>query len=515
MRGHTLAFVGPSMLSVTLCAPAGAAEFTVNQLADETDSQPGDGACASSSGLCSLRAAIQEANALPGADRIVVPGGIYRLTIGGTGEELSATGDLNVTDGVTIVGAGAGETIIDGGAMDRVIAFSLGGPDASAEISGVTIRNGLSRGGGAGIVSSGLNDILSPAPRVTLRNVVLTGNATLAAGGAIANVSLSDMILVGVTIADNWAREGGGGISNEAATMTIVASLVTRNSTAGVGGGIATFADRLTTGRVDVVYSTISDNEAASDGGGISSGGDLRLLNTTVSGNSTEERGGGIHAVPLSTVLILNSTITDNSAQATGGGIHNFESTSDKFKVGNSIVGSNRFGGDCGESTVVSLGHNLDGDGSCGLGKPTDLSRVNPMLGLLGYHGGPTPTHLLLPFSPGVDRIPPESCIQTDQRGKPRSVDGNGDGAVRCDIGAVEYQAREPDSCNLNGNGIVDRDDHVQWFLGCRAGTSRWLCDVDGNGFFELADLVAHIMICARLPQSDSQRMAEEIENGN
>src|SRR6266568_3586086 len=427
MRGHTLAFVGPSMLSVTLCAPAGAAEFTVNQLADETDSQPGDGACASSSGLCSLRAAIQEANALPGADRIVVPGGIYRLTIGGTGEELSATGDLNVTDGVTIVGAGAGETIIDGGAMDRVIAFSLGGPDASAEISGVTIRNGLSRGGGAGIVSSGLNDILSPAPRVTLRNVVLTGNATLAAGGAIANVSLSDMILVGVTIADNWAREGGG----------------------------------------------------------------------------------GIHAVPLSTVLILNSTITDNSAQATGGGIHNFESTSDKFKVGNSIVGSNRFGGDCGESTVVSLGHNLDGDGSCGLGKPTDLSRVNPMLGLLGYHGGPTPTHLLLPFSPGVDRIPPESCIQTDQRGKPRSVDGNGDGVVRCDIGAVEYQAREPDSCNLNGNGIVDRDDHVQWFLGCRAGTSRWLCDVDGNGFFELADLVAHIMICARLPQSDSQRMAE------
>src|SRR3990170_869075 len=39
--------------------------FAVNTTADTPDANPGDGVCADTTGLCSLRAAVMEANALP------------------------------------------------------------------------------------------------------------------------------------------------------------------------------------------------------------------------------------------------------------------------------------------------------------------------------------------------------------------------------------------------------------------------------------------------------------------
>lgn len=61
---------------------ANAAEFSVNDTNDAVDANPGDGICATSSGGCSLRAAIQEANALPNEDFIAVPAGVFTLTVG-------------------------------------------------------------------------------------------------------------------------------------------------------------------------------------------------------------------------------------------------------------------------------------------------------------------------------------------------------------------------------------------------------------------------------------------------
>ena len=83
------------------------------------DANPGDGICADPDGYCSLRAAVMEANAFPGADTITVPAGNYLFTIAGAGEDGAATGDLDLTDDVTI--AGAGTTIVDGSGLDRVL----------------------------------------------------------------------------------------------------------------------------------------------------------------------------------------------------------------------------------------------------------------------------------------------------------------------------------------------------------------------------------------------------------
>ena len=94
-----------------LCTPASAATFTVNATLDEPDAVI-DGICGSTpSGQCTLRAAIQEANALAGADTITLFPGVFDLTRSGF-DDAAVFGDLDVTDTVEVVGAGQAQTEI-------------------------------------------------------------------------------------------------------------------------------------------------------------------------------------------------------------------------------------------------------------------------------------------------------------------------------------------------------------------------------------------------------------------
>ena len=118
--------IGALALAAVLCALAAnpahldAATFSVDTTADAVDALPGDGVCLSLALTCSLRAAIQEANALAGADVVVVPAGTYVLTLVGAGETSGATGDLNVSDDLDLQGA----------------LFLEGGPEASLVVRG-------------------------------------------------------------------------------------------------------------------------------------------------------------------------------------------------------------------------------------------------------------------------------------------------------------------------------------------------------------------------------------------
>ena len=77
---------------------------------------------------------------------------------------------------------------------------------------------------------------------------------------------------------------------------------------------------------------------------------------------------------------------------------------------------------------IVATGYSWIADGNC---QPAFSGE--PMLGPLADYGGPTQTHSLLPGSPAIDAVPPESCtLETDQRGEPR--------LAACDIGAFELQ---------------------------------------------------------------------------
>ena len=90
-----------------------------------------DGVCDSD---CSLREAIASANNNLGADQINIPAGVYTITIAGTDEDNSATGDFDITEDLTITGSDTLLTVIDGNQLDSVSRFSkYNGVDLSAD----------------------------------------------------------------------------------------------------------------------------------------------------------------------------------------------------------------------------------------------------------------------------------------------------------------------------------------------------------------------------------------------
>lgn len=86
-------------------------------------------------------------------------------------------------------------------------------------------------------------------------------------------------------------------------------------------------------------------------------------------------------------------------------------------------------------AVLTSNDDNLSSDATCAsLTAPNDLTNTNPLLRPLGF-ASPfdfTPTHLPMPNSPALNRIPPARCIASDQRGVTRPQNG------ACDVGAVE-----------------------------------------------------------------------------
>ena len=114
------------------------ATFTVGSLADAGDAVPGDGACDTGGGQCTLRAAIEEANALAGADDI-------NFSVAGTVNLTS--GALNISSDVSVDGANS--VTVDGGGTARVMDITGG----TVSLANITLTNGAATEGG-GINSS-------------------------------------------------------------------------------------------------------------------------------------------------------------------------------------------------------------------------------------------------------------------------------------------------------------------------------------------------------------------------
>jgi CSLREA domain-containing protein len=104
--------VTSSSASTSRAASSPANTFVVDTTADTQDATPGNGTCADANGMCSLRAAITEANASAGTDEITLPAGNYTQTLAAVNENANAGGDLDITSAITINGAGSATTII-------------------------------------------------------------------------------------------------------------------------------------------------------------------------------------------------------------------------------------------------------------------------------------------------------------------------------------------------------------------------------------------------------------------
>jgi hypothetical protein len=215
----------------------------------------------------------------------------------------------------------------------------------------------------------------------------------------------------------------------------------------GAGGGIYNL------GAVDVDRSTIDHNEAV-EGAGLfnTPSGVAGFLNSTISGNRAATSGGGIFN-DAADLTLVNVTIADNLADSDdngsgiGGGILTDGGDVDVLLT---LIGNNRVPGgawDC-SGPLDLQGFNLIGNTQgCTLNGSllSSYFDVDPRIGALGPHGGPTMTHDLLPDSLAIDSesddCPPPFV---DQRGFVRPIDGNNNGLMTCDIGAYEYGAPLP-----------------------------------------------------------------------
>ena len=123
----------------------------------------------------------------------------------------------------------------------------------------------------------------------------------------------------------NYLNDSGGGITVDfGGTLTLTNSTVSGNSAYDRGGGV------YNRGTVTLTNSTVSGNTAASfeknnSGGGVYNRGTVTLTNSTVSGNRADSslgstRGGGVFN--SGTVTVTSSTVFGNSA-GFGGGVSN------------------------------------------------------------------------------------------------------------------------------------------------------------------------------------------------
>lgn len=264
--GVQLAFWGSPPVALT-------ATFTVNTTSDDADANVDDDACVTvaGGGDCSLRAAVQQANATDGADEIVLPEGIFSLITPGADEDVAATGDLDITESVTLRGAGADATIINGGRLDRVFDINPARVGTvNVEMRALTIQDG----------SSGL-------------------------GGGVQNAGA--LTLNGVAISGNTATADGGGVFSRGA-LTLTNSLVNGNQSTSDGAGI------LCGGLLTLTNCTISGNTAGGSAGGIDNRGPLNMRFTTVTGNSAVSGGGGLLSrTGVNNTSVGSTIIADNT----------------------------------------------------------------------------------------------------------------------------------------------------------------------------------------------------------
>src|SRR6516225_6235391 len=122
--------------------------FAVNSTADSHDAHPGNGKCADRAGRCTLRAAVEAADAEPSGTSvtIAVPAGTYRLTLGSLGLTAN-TVSITGTGSGAIAGAGSGTTVIKANGAFRVVNV---GSAASATLSMVTVTGGNAGNAGYG-----------------------------------------------------------------------------------------------------------------------------------------------------------------------------------------------------------------------------------------------------------------------------------------------------------------------------------------------------------------------------
>lgn len=320
-------FVALVIASCFLASPVFAASFTVNDPGDAADNNPGDGTCATAGAVCTLRAAIDEANAFTGADSIsfsisgtIAPASPYASLI----EQVTINGGSAITiDGTSTVGtafdfaAGSDNSVLQG-----LTIHGFTGGAVTVSSSGVSIHDNT--------IGPNLDGIqLLGSDNTNIGTNTLSGNTRNGIRGQGTNHTIHDN-----TIATN----GADGIFLFGDTTTIA---ISTNTIGGNGGdGIELH------GVTAVTISGNSIGTSAPNGGhgvNLSNG----AANNSVSGNTISNNGGsGVNVEDFSNANdILGNTITGNGTGITANGSN--------MSIG-SVASPNTISGNSGNGVTIA-----------------------------------------------------------------------------------------------------------------------------------------------------------------
>jgi uncharacterized repeat protein (TIGR01451 family) len=369
--------------------------ITVDSMLDAVDTSVGDSQCDDGAGNCTLRAAVMEANAVSGADTIILPAGVYTLTITGVDERCenpayydppedavpctgtgtpedpysavisadASMGDLDITGDVSIVGAGAALTRIQWGVSPRdelpltgdrifhIQTTAATGAINTVSISGVTLLNGE------------------------------TG-VTPTAADTVATPNAYDINVVNATPGEVhiWQFRRFGGAIGVGASYGVVEYIETEHGPGGGGGGAPDDGgpfpggkpgeeDSLSIGQVSLNDVVVASNWCGADGGGVFVGAPTAIAASVISANTSNANGGGIYAAePLTldttTIGSFDDAVPDNfpadisydgNMGENGGGL--FDTGSHTTEIRQSAINNNSAigGGGIGGRSIVTI----------------------------------------------------------------------------------------------------------------------------------------------------------------
>ncbi|WP_395375767.1 choice-of-anchor Q domain-containing protein [Marinicella sp. W31] len=401
-------------------------------------------------GICTLRAALQFTNSLPGSHSILLDNGQYNITLQGIDEDMSISGDLDVYGILNIIGQSEKGVIINGQAIDRVFHILKDGSAQNSVLSlkNLTVANGLAQSNHTDAVNHlGSGILVAPNQELRLENVTLKdhsdGSSILNQGMVLAHgVSFinneSNMNSAVAAAVTNWFDHDENDIIDAYMELSDChfSNNLSNNASAITSSSFATFPQIAQPVVVKLDRCTFTNN-IGNQPSVISNmfNTDMYISNTTISHNQSNANSGpvilndGGSKIKISNSSILNNHGTVIDVHGGFGRIWSANSIIESDPNQNSALLLNSLGGNFfwrySDINHIDLQKN-------------DITQGDPLLDTITQLTIRQFAHVPLSGSPLLDTGVEIHCTSHDQINRFRPIDGNGDSKSKCDIGAIE-----------------------------------------------------------------------------
>jgi hypothetical protein len=221
-------------------------------------------------------------------------------------------------------------------------------------------------------------------------------------------------------------------------SLSFSGTLVLRNLTitGGRGANLAGIAIHAPGATVTVENSTFTDNEGGAYPAFV--GGNVTLINSTVSGNKVTLTSFPYAAVLAKELKLVNSTVAHNVSVGV--------EVTTQLVLRNSVLANNDLD-NCDAPMIVREASNVSDDDTCGA--PFEIIIGDPMLAPLADNGGPSWTHALMAGSPAIN-AGTNCSVSVDQRYVTRDA--------QCDLGAFEFIDFTTVDLTMAASGTIDKN---------------------------------------------------------